>query len=341
MPDLSSLLSHFSVGALLDSTLIDKGLIHATYRVDTETGSYCLQRLHQVLSSDEVARDYREVTRYLDDQRFPAPAMLPTRSGALLFEDEEGFRWRLTTWLEGESVSSFSSLSQVFSAASLLGKFHATMAELSYDFQSQHPLHDTPLHLARLKEAVENHRESPWWDEVRLLASEVEEALTPLLLPPDLPRRVVHGDPKVSNFLFDESLEAVALIDLDTCTRHSVLVDLGDAVRSWCREGAEAEEQHFHLERFAQLLHGYASSAPSLSSGEISRLATAGPLITLELTARFLADTLNDSYFGWDSKNYPTRPHHNLARAKGMLFLARSMSSHKAAMQAIVDEAFC
>ena len=340
MSDLASLLSHYAVGALQSSTLIDKGLIHATYKVETETGPYCFQRLHSVLSNDGVAQDYERVTGYLSQKGFPAPRLLHTRTGQLLLDDEEGHRWRLTTWLEGESVSSFSNLSQVYSAAALLGRFHNTMTELEYDFQSKHPLHNTPLHLERLEKALAAHQDSVWWSEVKPLADEVMRALKPLLLPDTLPRRVVHGDPKVSNFLFDESLEAVALIDLDTCTQHSVLVDLGDAIRSWCREGSEAEEQHFRLDRFEQMLDGYASTAPSLQVEEVQRLATAGPMITLELTARFLTDVLEDSYFGWDSSQYPSRSHHNLARAKGMLFLANSMQSNMSSMKEVVKHAF-
>ena len=43
---------------------------------------------------------------------------------------------------------------------------------------------------------------------------------------------------------------AVGMIDLDTCNRHTLLVDLGDAIRSWCRNGYEDEVQQFHLDRF-------------------------------------------------------------------------------------------
>ena len=54
----------------------------------------------------------------------------------------------------------------------------------------------------------------------------------------------MHGDPKISNVMFSGET-AVGMIDLDTCNRHTLLVDLGDAIRSWCRDGYEDEVRSF------------------------------------------------------------------------------------------------
>ena len=66
------------------------------------------------------------------------------------------------------------------------------------------------------------------------------------------------------------------MIDLDTCNRHTVLVDLGDAIRSWCRDGYEDEVQRFHIDRFEGILQGYADSGASLNRFEIESLWKAG-----------------------------------------------------------------
>jgi hypothetical protein len=39
--------------------------------------------------------------------------------------------------------------------------------------------------------------------------------------------------------------------------------------------------------------------------------------VALELCARFSADALRESYFGWDPTRYASRGEHNLARARG------------------------
>ena len=165
---------------------------------------------------------------------------------------------------------------------------------------------------------------------------EVLETLPRLLLPADLPQRVVHGDPKISNVLY-RGREAVGMIDLDTCNRHTVLVDLGDAVRSWCRDGSEDEEQRFMVERFEAMIRGYAAEGPGLDSAELTHLGGAGRLITLELASRFARDVMQDEYFAYDAARYPSRRAHNQARTRAMLFLAKDMQTQRAQMDEIID----
>ena len=92
----------------------------------------------------------------------------------------------------------------------------------------------------------------------------------------------------------------MGLIDLDTCNRHTVLVDLGDAVRSWCRDGSEDEQQHFRIDRFEAILAGYSEDGLSLSRHEIDYLGQAGRTITMELASRFAKDVMVDEYFAYD-----------------------------------------
>ncbi|MEM1008959.1 MAG: phosphotransferase, partial [Myxococcota bacterium] len=196
-----------------------------------------------------------------------------------------------------------------------LDNLENTIAQAS----SQHPLHQT------LQQEIQT----------------VFEQLPPLLLPRNLPQHVVHGDPKFSNLLFNTQQQAVALIDLDTCNRHSLLVDLGDAIRSWCREsGGEDEIKTFSIERYQALLQGYLSAAPQLTTEERAQLHQAGPLITLELTARFITDAFQDQYFGWDDSRYPSRPAHNTARAQAMSHLAKQMLQQQEAMADVAQEAY-
>ena len=50
--------------------------------------------------------------------------------------------------------------------------------------------------------------------------------------------------------------------------------------------------------------------------------------ICLELSARFLADALNESYFGFDATRFATRGDHNLVRGRGQLALFASVEAH-------------
>jgi len=66
-------------------------------------------------------------------------------------------------------------------------------------------------------------------------------------LPANLPERVIHADPKVSNFVFNAKGNVVAMIDFDTIQKLSPLYDIGDALRSVCGGGEDKVGNSFNL----------------------------------------------------------------------------------------------
>jgi hypothetical protein len=129
----------------------------------------------------------------------------------------------------------------------------------------------------------------------------------------------------------------VCLVDLDTLMRQPVALDLGDALRSWCNPEAEdSPDAHFSIERFAAALAGYrqaAGTVPDPATREA--VADATIMIAVELAARFAADALNESYFGWDRSRFESASAHNRARAGGQLRLAEHMREALADMRAV------
>lgn len=309
--------------------------MHQTSFVDAESGRYVLQRLHPKLATKAILADYQAVTLHLAAKGEHAPRLIQPNSDALVIHDEHGHWWRLTTRVSGRTHDKVINVKQAEAGARALGRFHRAMADFEHSFGSNHPLHDTQGHLNRLRVAAAD----PAYAQARAtIDAEIEtivELLPPLVLPDTLPSRVVHGDPKISNIMF-EGDEAVGLIDLDTCNRHSVLVDLGDAVRSWCRDGAEDERQHFLVDRFEAMLCGYAAEGLALTDLERHYLVGAGRLITLELASRFARDVLEDEYFGYDTERYACRRDHNQARTRAMIFLADDMHRHQLDIERLV-----
>ena len=328
------------VGTYQSSEPIHIGLIHGTYQVKTDVGIFCLQSLHPKLASDGILRDYKVVTAHLARHQFPAPQLICDREGHPAYTDQDGVRWRLITWLDGNNTSEVTSQTMVASGAALFGRFHHVMADLEYSFQSTHPLHDTAHHLAHLRTSVQNSNDSLWLKKIAEMVDVVEQHLPSLVLPTTLPKWVVHGDPKISNMLFDHRDQASALLDLDTCTRHSPLVDLGDAVRSWCCTKHPDATADFHLDRYRSLMEGYASSGPKFDPQTLALLPQAGLLITLELASRFLADVLQDSYFAWDPTLFSSRKEHNFHRAKTMISFAQKLEQALPQQQEIVETIF-
>ena len=116
---------------------------------------------------------------------------------------------------------------------------------------------------------------------------------------------------------------------------------MGDALRSWCNPNKEDEgETALNLDLFDGALAGYASVDISVSEQECKALVDGLIQICLELSARFLTDTLNETYFAWDSTRYPSHGAHNLARALAMWKLCNSAKKQRRRAEQIVQSHF-
>jgi Ser/Thr protein kinase RdoA (MazF antagonist) len=153
----------------------------------------------------------------------------------------------------------------------------------------------------------------------------------------------VHGDPKISNLLFEhDSDRALCLIDLDTLAHMPVALELGDALRSWCNPATEdAASARFVRAFFEAAIEGYADAAQGLLAPEEWRAIPRGALtITVELAARFCADALRESYFGWNRARYESASAHNQARVHGQLKLAAGIRAELAELEDKTAAAF-
>jgi len=101
-----------------------------------------------------------------------------------------------------------------------------------------------------------------------------------------LPLRVIHGDPKLNNFLFaKQNRRIISLIDLDTVKPGLVHYDIGDCLRSCCHN---EETDIFDLTICAAFLKTYLAEAGCFFSADDYRyLYDAIRLIPFELGLRF------------------------------------------------------
>jgi Ser/Thr protein kinase RdoA (MazF antagonist) len=325
----------YEIGPILATKLISSGLIHQTYQIRAKKGMYIFQRLHPVLSSEGIAADFLAVTRFLASKKFPAPRAILNKQGELLTSDGERV-WRVQTFLTGKTYHELKNAAMAREAGSIIARLHKTFDKMEYRFKSDKILHETEKIYAAFKKTVKAHYGSGLIDDVAPELEFVAKELPKLFLP-KMPLRVIHGDPKVSNILFDSKGKASSIVDLDTCNRRPLLVELGDAFRSWCGKKEDDPKNQFRLEIFEAAWKGYAKGAKGfISKQEMRYVPQAIGTITLELTARFLTDYFNDNYFGWDPKKYASRREHNLARARGQLALYRDLQKKMKDVKAIV-----
>ena len=314
--------------AALPRRALDGGLINATWAVgDPPRG--VLQRINPMFRP-EVHLDIEAVTAHLEARGVVTPRLVRTAGGELWALDEAGACWRMLSWVPGRTWVRLRDPAMARSAGALVGRWHRATADLEHTFHfSRVGAHDTPLHMARLGAAVGEHAG-------HRLRAEVEPVVEGILAgwaawegSLDQPARLAHGDLKVANIRFDATGRAQALVDLDTVAYLPLTVELGDAWRSWCNPCSEdAVETRFDVGLFRAAAEGYLGENP-LARDEREALVAGVERICLELAARFAADALAESYFGWDPAVAPTRGEHNLLRARGQLALARSVAAQR------------
>ena len=293
------------------------GLINATFAVRAPAGEFVVQRVNPIFGARNH-ENIEAVTRHLEAAGFVTPRLRPTREGKL-WAEHEGEVWRAMNRLPGRAYDTVSDPAQALDAVRFVARWHEACADLPHRFIiTRHGVHDTPAHLERLREALRSHADHALYEEVAPLAEALlarAEAL-PELPQSDLP--VAHGDLKLNNLLFTEGdpPRAQALIDLDTLAPMPLAHEMGDAYRSWCNRSEEDASAVILDAELAHTLSEAYLEARGLSRDAEARAALLlGPeLISLELAARFLADALNESYFGWNAERFATRGHHNLAR---------------------------
>lgn len=314
------ILRSYDIGKVHNTKVVTDGLVHKTYELDTTTGQYIVQHLHSMLASTAIGQDFLAVTRYLEQQGFSTPRAILSKRGKVLVRDGKNV-WRMQTKLSGRTLSVLKDTKMARACGGIYATFHRVMDGFPYRFKSKKILHETEKVYDAFEKAVNGGKVEGWkGGEVEEMVEFVRRELPKVFLPSTLPMRVIHGDPKISNILFDSKGQARAIIDLDTCNRRPLLVELGDAFRSWCGGAEDDPRNTFSLPIFRAAWAGYKKGAGDMmTKREIQYVPKAIGTITLELAARFLTDYFDDSYFGWDSSRYPSRRAHNLARARGQI----------------------
>ena len=332
------------------------GLINRTFLVRDGAGAgevrAVIQRLHPIFGA-EVNLDIEAITDHLAACGMETPRLLRTRSGAAWVEHDGGV-WRALSYVPGLTLHAVPGPGHAEVAGELVGRFHRALADLGHVFRFQRAgVHDTAGHLRALAHALRAAGPAaaePPDGGAALLAEATELArrildagarLAPLGEPP---RRIVHGDLKISNVRFADGtpLRARCLIDLDTLGRQPIAHELGDALRSWCNpEGEDTTATRFDEAACDAALRGYAAGAAGLlSPAEIDSILPGVETIAIELAARFCVDVFEDRYFGWDPERFASRRHHNLVRAQGQLALALAIAAARPSVRDMVRRAF-
>ncbi len=327
----ANVLRHYDEFESFDKPIkrISVGIINHTFAWGEH---YIIQRLNAIFDP-RVTLDAMRVAEPLSDVGIVLPRYMPTRRGAFFVEvDEAGLLgeqrgiWRVMTRIAGRTYETVSDDTQMISASRVLGLWHTTLRQHDVDLVAKpRRIHDYGFHSYHLQMALRRFRNHRLYAQVSELAQQQAQMaeLINYRVMLEHPKRIVHGDPKISNFVFNEDNTVAGVIDLDTISRMPIAFEVGDAIRSWSNRFAETDVVSLNTERAAQALVIYHEQTQSwLSRSEQKALSRAPALIALELSVRFARDALAEDYFGFDPDIAP-HAEHSLMRARGQFQLAQ------------------
>ncbi|WGV25226.1 phosphotransferase enzyme family protein [Halotia branconii] len=281
------------------------------------------------------------------NRRWEVPRVLLTKDAQDYCNDAEGSFWRAISFIKGSQ--SFDTLGDRSFAPEIgyaLGMFHNLISDLPAEklADTLEGFHITPLYLQNYIEilAKTTARQSP---EVNYCLQFVSDRQTFAHILENakatgkLPLRLMHGDPKINNVMFDTvTQQAVSVIDLDTVKPGLVHYDIGDCLRSGCNPAGEETEQwedvYFDTDLCQGILQGYLAIAKAfLTENDYAYMYDAIRLIAFELGLRFFADYLaGDVYFK------VKHPEHNLIRAIVQFKLTESIESQENQIRTIIQD---
>lgn len=281
------------------------------------------------------------------NRRWEVPRVLLTKDAQDHYKDADGSFWRGISFIENsQSFDTLQDGSRGSEVGYALGMFHNLISDLSPEklADTLEGFHITPRYLQQYEEVLAKTRVSKS-AEVNYCLQFVSDRTTFAHILEDakatgkLPLRLMHGDPKINNVMFDiDTDKAVSVIDLDTVKPGLVHYDIGDCLRSGCNPAGEETQQwetvYFEPELCQSILQGYLGVAKEfLTENDYTYIYDAIRLITFELGLRFFADYLaGNVYFK------VKHPEHNLSRALVQFALTKSIEAQEATICKIIQE---
>lgn len=314
---------------------ITKGLINTSYKVTLDGNEFVLQQVNnQVFKNpQEVQQNIQLVSQYLRQADYKDIILTPitTVVDNALLTQYQGSGWRMFDYVaDSVCYDTVDGISQAYDAAEALGKFHLTLRDFD-ETQLVDPIAgflDFEYRVANFENALTNgnpNRINGCEEIIQILQSDRHLVQQYCEIYPELPKQVIHGDPKISNFMFDKnSSKVLGLIDWDTLMSGSILYDFGDMVRSCTnksQEGDISQKDVFDKELYAAILDGYlVHQGSQLSQIEQDHLHLSAMVVTYVQAVRFITDYLLDDVYYQTS--YMDQ---NKARTINQLYLLEGM----------------
>jgi Ser/Thr protein kinase RdoA (MazF antagonist) len=326
------------------------GLINHTWKVQSGGKAYILQRINQEVfrQPEAIAQNISRISQHLSQHapqyRFVAP--VKTTAGAEMSCDPERGCLRLFPFVAGShSIDVVHTTKQAYEAAKAFGQFTRLLDSFdAASLQTTIPhFHDLSLRFQQFEAAVEKGnqerlRRAPELFQTLMHHRQIVDEYERIKKNPDFRMRVTHHDTKISNVLFDDTDNALCVIDLDTLMPGYFISDVGDMMRTYLSPAGEEERDFSKIEVrvdfFKAIVSGYLHQMnDALTDAEKESFVYAGKFLIYMQALRFFSDHLNnDVYYGAAYEGQ------NLVRAQNQVVLLQRLCAQESALQALVQE---
>jgi Ser/Thr protein kinase RdoA (MazF antagonist) len=321
---------------------LGNGLINDTYWVATADDSFVLQRINPKVFPEpqRVIHNLSQLAKHLqqkpvDSVRLKIPELLRADDGQGFYQDDQQQLWRALELIHpAESREHIRNDAEAAQVGLALGHFHQLCSNMPFDtlLDTLPGFHIAPEYFHHYKQLLTQPLQVAQDAEFQACQAFIQAHQTKIHLLEsakqrgELQSRVIHGDPKLNNFLFKpDTDQIVSLIDLDTVKPGLVHYDIGDCLRSSCHD---KQTNQFNLNRCQIILQHYVQEAGGfLSATDFDYLYAAIWLIPFELGLRFFSDYLNGNHYF-----RVNQPRHNLDRALAQFALCNSIQAQQSAL---------
>lgn len=344
---------------LISVEVYSGGIINQTYLVNTDNQRFILQRINphvfpypeQILANletllnhvQQVSNDPQSKSNSEKQLKFPELLTQLDQSHSVINTD--GSTWRALSFIENtRTLPTITTDLEAQQVGWALGQFHRQVHNLDPTslYDTLPGFHSAPDYLKHYHQILASnaHINNPELTYCQQFIEQRQHQFTRLEHAKHqklLRTRIIHGDPKLANILFEQtSAQAVALIDLDTVKPGLIHYDIGDCLRSCCnsakRPESNTQKAKFELDICALILTDYLQQAQEfLTLYDYHYLYDAIHLIPLELGSRYVTDYLDGNrYFSVD------RPEQNLHRAIQQFELTDSIEQQQTAIKQLI-----
>lgn len=315
------------------------GIVNMTYRVVTDDCLYICQCLNKTIFNTNLNGMIHNYNRYKNAfevaknsiSKWYIPQWVRTANEEYFHKDSENNNWRVYPYIDGSVHLTIRSKKEIYAFATAVSLLHNILDYFDgVPFETIKNFHNLEFYYDEYYNCVSGTQRDKFCEAV------ISENID-LILGVDINYcpRVIHGDTRINNVIFDKNFIPISFIDIDTFSYRSRLIDIADSIRSIADKNgdfSESEEiNRLNIDAILTFVRAYRESPLyKLTSVEESLLFHAVIYMPFELGLRLYTDYLRGSiYF----KSAEEQQNLRRARCQFLLFLEMRSDKFKSALQ--------